>query len=861
MGPGILRLTTYPPLGQVTQPKSNEVLFSAILQVDDTFAENPWQLALWHSGGASWKETLLSPIPASESPPFLQSTNQNGKLIHFSTTIHVASSLQFTFKFRSDSTQAWTWAGHGVDDGLILIPNDGLSPSEDNLSDVIHNLNSDLSVRSIFTQTPRTKLWQVNAPVASAEGHDSTYADVELGVPWGGCQRYFALVRHATPWLGPRHGKADFNLDKDAFLCSFLSPKGKHLVVLGASGKDGVQTLFRSGESGLVKLHIRNDSEKDTAGRILVAVGDDAQSAIAAAMYHARVMVLASANEDEPSFREQSDLEDGVGTQWRQYWYDGLGYCTWNSLGQDLSEEKLLSALEDFKNNDIHITNLIIDDNWQDIDRSASDPGSYGWNRFEAEPKGFPKGLKHTVSQIKIKYPNISYVAVWHALLGYWGGIAPNGELAQKYQTVQVKCEDGEASTAMTVVDKTDVSSFYDDFYRFLASCGIDGVKTDAQFKIDTWASAKLRRELTLPYLDAWTLSSLRHFHYRVISCMSQTPQILFHQQIPTYRPVIAVRNSDDFFPDVPASHPWHLWANAHNALLTHHLNVLPDWDMFQTKHEFAGFHAAARCLSGGPIYITDIPGEHDMDLIKQLIGRTPRNNTVTLRPTVVGRSVNVYTGFDEDVLLKIGAYHGAAATGSPILGLFNTRPHELVEIVPLDIFPGVTDSIKYVVRSHQSGMVSSVIGTQSQGARIAVDLPPAGYDIFSAFPVTQFESETNGLVSVACLGLIGKMTGAASIISNRFEQLATGRVTVVSRLKTLGKLGLYISSLPDMSIERDLLITIQGQPIPVTVVEIDDRDEHVLVVDTETAWEEMNLVPGWSNEVEIKTYIDIEHL
>lgn len=31
----------------------------------------------------------------------------------------------------------------------------------------------------------------------------------------------------------------------------------------------------------------------------------------------------------------------------------------------------------------------------------------------------------------------------------------------------------------MTVVAKEDVFKFYDDFYRFLSSCGVDAVKTE----------------------------------------------------------------------------------------------------------------------------------------------------------------------------------------------------------------------------------------------------------------------------------------------------------------------------------------------------------------------------------------------
>lgn len=209
------------------------------------------------------------------------------------------------------------------------------------------------------------------------------------------------------------------------------------------------------------------------------------------------------------------------------------------------------------------------------------------------------------------------------------------------------------------MVAKEDIDRFYDDFYRFLASCGVDGVKTDAQFVLDTWVGSTARRELTDAYLDAWTIASLRYFGNRAISCMSQVPHFIFHSQMPRHRLAIPVRNSDDFFPEIPASHPWHIWANAHNSLFTQYLNMVPDWDMFQTSHSYSGYHAAARAISGGPVYITDVPGRHDMELLAQLTGVTPRGKTVVFRPSVFGKSIDAYVGYNDDSLLKVGSYHG----------------------------------------------------------------------------------------------------------------------------------------------------------------------------------------------------------
>lgn len=157
---------------------------------------------------------------------------------------------------------------------------------------------------------------------------------------------------------------------------------------------------------------------------------------------------------------------------------------TWNALGQRLTEDKVLEAVEALTENNINVTNFIIDDNWQSIDYSGNGQFQHGWIEFEAERNAFPNGLKHLVARIREKQPSIQHVAVWHAILGYWGGIYPDGKLAKTYKTVSVEREadnSGELplNGKITLIGKEDVGKFYDDFYRFLSSCGIDAVKTE----------------------------------------------------------------------------------------------------------------------------------------------------------------------------------------------------------------------------------------------------------------------------------------------------------------------------------------------------------------------------------------------
>ena len=140
--------------------------------------------------------------------------------------------------------------------------------------------------------------------------------------------------------------------------------------------------------------------------------------------------------------------------------------------------------MDALKENKINVTNFIMDDNWQSIDYRGDGQFQHGWVEFEAEPNAFPNGLKHVVSKIREKQPSIQHVAVWHAIMGYWGGISPDGKLANTYKTVQVERKEADRRNLplggiMTAIAKEDVGKFYDDFYRFLTSCGVDAVKTE----------------------------------------------------------------------------------------------------------------------------------------------------------------------------------------------------------------------------------------------------------------------------------------------------------------------------------------------------------------------------------------------
>ncbi|KAH3950293.1 hypothetical protein HBI81_245810 [Parastagonospora nodorum] len=859
-------LTCHPPLGQTTTigPDTTSVRFTVLIE-SSASSEKTWDVALWHNFEDSNQWTSLSLQPASEpNVTVVRAKDTNVRRQYFNVDLPGRPAkhglFSYTITFRVAKEEPWKWANEAfsTSDGHLIYQSP--DPVKDDLTHYIEELPSSLSIQKEQSDTPETQLWSITGSVKAASGKEPGMLNEKLGKPTD-FSRWFAETRIWSPWLAPRQGKEKFQPDKDAILTAFERKDGSHLVILAVSGMKDVLTVFRHDFDGRIVISSQNDREEEGVFSLIAAVGKTLENAVAATMYHARKIVMRYEEMEGQLDAEYQALMKDFKPEWLENWYDGLAYCTWNGLGQNLTEEKIFDALDSLSKNEINISNLIIDDNWQSLTKGATQFDN-GWIEFEANKAGFPRGLKATVGDIRTKHKHIKHIAVWHAIQGYWGGIAPDGKIAKEYKTVKVQTKDGVSKREVTMVAQEDVGRFYKDFYEFLSSTGIDSVKTDSQFFLDEIKNADDRRHLIETYQDAWNINQLRYFSAKAISCMSQTPQILFHSLLPSNKPRILLRNSDDFFPDVPASHPWHVFCNAHNSILTQYLNILPDWDMFQTSHDYAGFHGAARCVSGGPIYITDVPGQHGVDLIGQMTGNTPRGDTVILRPHTVGKSISAYNAFDDPVLLKVSTYVGMAHSGISIIGVFNCAPRPLAELIGLDSFPGAEKGT-YIIRSHTTGQITKPTSVKDNSALVHLELPVRGWEILSAYPLQSFKLEREkpgrGLadISVANLGVLEKMTGAAAIINaDSYIERSSGRLRIWTSLKVLGTYGIYISDLKDRSIEDDFFAVLFGRPIPIDCVAVSKTCENVLELDLAKAWKETDQKASWSNEVAVEVII-----
>ncbi len=84
--------------------------------------------------------------------------------------------------------------------------------------------------------------------------------------------------------------------------------------------------------------------------------------------------------------------------------------------------------------------------------------------------------------------------------------------------------------------------------------------------------------------------------------------------------------NSDDFNLPYENRHPDYIQTNIYESILTSHLSLIPDFDMFASnpRDHWPTYHALLRCLSPGPLLLSDTPDtETDKALLVKMTAKT----------------------------------------------------------------------------------------------------------------------------------------------------------------------------------------------------------------------------------------------
>ncbi|KAF7806428.1 putative galactinol--sucrose galactosyltransferase 6 [Senna tora] len=502
---------------------------------------------------------------------------------------------------------------------------------------------------------------------------------------------------------------------------------------------------------------------------------------------------------------------------------DYFGWCTWDAFYQEVTQEGVESGLESLAGGGTPPKFVIIDDGWQSV---GGDPNDEKLMRLTGikenakfQKKEDPKSGIKDIVRIAKERQGLKYVYVWHAITGYWGGVRPGVKEMEeygsemKYPNVSKGVVENEptwrtdvmAVKGLGLVNPKKVFKFYDELHSYLAGAGIDGVKVDVQCILETLGSGLGGRvELTRQYHQALDASIARNFPDNgCIACMSHNTDALYCS-----KQTAVVRASDDFYPRDPVSHTIHIASVAYNSIFLGEI-MQPDWDMFHSLHPAAEYHASARAISGGPIYVSDAPGKHNFDLLKKLV--LPYGSV--LRPRLPGRPTKdcLFADPTRDgaTLLKIwnmNKYNG-------VIGVYNCQGAAWSTESRKNTFHQTkSEAITGYVRGRDVHLLSDAADDDGgwngdcavyrhysgelvvlpYNVAMPVSLKVLEHDVFTVAPVKAL----GGGISFAPIGLVEMFNAGGAIEGVVYESEELGGV-VRMEVKGCGKLGAYSSARP----------------------------------------------------------------
>ena len=594
-----------------------------------------------------------------------------------------------------------------------------------------------------------------------------------------GVERFIACSRGESPfWMEPHAGCSTGEVPGDTQWLLARRTDGRFVLLVPLI--DEALRFTLDGRNGMLRLWGDSGDPwtvcREGVGAFL-AVGDDPY-ALQAQGARAVLQRLQTG-----ALRTEKPLPDFV---------DLFGWCTWDAFYREVSADKVREGLESFRRGGVLPKLVILDDGWLSV--KAMPNGGNCLTAFHANEK-FPGGLAPLIAEVKGSYGVQRFLA-WHAIVGYWCGV--DADSLPAYDSREIARADipsfGRDTAQMfnwlgaicRMVPPERIAAFFDDFHRELAAQGVDGVKVDNQSCLElSTAGLGGRVPVSLAYRRGLEASCRRHFGGRLINCMSNSNEMHLMAADSTL-----MRTSTDFWPELPETHGAHLYANAQVGMWFGQF-VHPDWDMFQSAHAMGAYHAAARAISGSPVYVSDKPDAHDFSVLRKLVCA----DGTLLRCTDIGLPTPDCLFHDptrEDVLLKIFNLNAHGA----VVGVFHARYDGgnataiAGKVSPCDM-PGLPNG-RYAVLAHQSGELRVMRHDEAW----AVRLEPAQWEIFTLIPL---HGDT------AILGLADKYNTGGAVQHLRHEAHATR-----FQIRDGGTIAFYANCPPVQATHEGLAIAVE---------------------------------------------------
>ncbi|XP_048552902.1 stachyose synthase [Triticum urartu] len=510
-----------------------------------------------------------------------------------------------------------------------------------------------------------------------------------------------------------------------------------------------------------------------------------------------------------------------------------FGWCTWDAFYLTVDPAGVWQGVSEFTDAGVPPGFIVIDDGWQSANRDddpphADTPGlvlcggqmtarlyrldeGERFRRYREGGDGGEVGLKAFLKDMRQRFPSLDDVYVWQALCGAWGGVRP-GTAALDTVVEPARLSPGLAGTmddlavdrivegGIGLVQPQHAVKLYDAMHSCLAGAGVTGVKVDVINTLEyVCAEHGGRVELAKAYYAGLSDSIAANFEGTgIIASMEQCNDFFFLGT----RQVSMARAGDDFWLGNGDDAYWlqgvHMVNCSYNSLWMGQF-VRPDWDMFQSDHVCAAFHAASRAVSGSPIYVSDSLGCHNFALLKTLVfpdGTLPLCLHYAL-PTRDCLFKNPLS--DQETVLKmwnlnkfggvIGAFNCQGAGWDPaerrIRGHAHCYKAVTGEVHPTDVEWGqreetaaMANAAEFAVYKHHSGELFLMT---PQSEPIHFTLQPSSYEIFTFAPVTPV---AGGATQFASVGVV--------------DMLNCGGAEVMVKVKGAGRLVVYSSARPE---------------------------------------------------------------
>lgn len=522
---------------------------------------------------------------------------------------------------------------------------------------------------------------------------------------------------------------------------------------------------------------------------------------------------------------------------------DKFGWCTWDAFYLKVHPQGVWEGVKDLSDGGCPPGFVLIDDGWQSIahDDDPIDTND-GINRTAAGEqmpcrlikfeenckfKDYKKGLGlgGFVKELKKGFESVEYVYVWHALCGYWGGIRPNVEglpeaIVEKPKltvgletTMEDLAVDKIVNNGVGLVPPHLVDQMYEGIHSLLEESGIDGVKVDVIHLLEMVGEKYGGRvDLAKAYYKALSTSVKKHFNGNgVIASMEHCNDFMLLGT----EAISLGRVGDDFWCTDPYGDPngtyWlqgcHMVHCAYNSLWMGNF-IQPDWDMFQSTHPCAAFHAASRAISGGPIYISDTVGNHNFDLLKKLAlpdGTILRCETYALPTKDCLFSDPLHDGKTMLKIWNLNKYTG-------VLGVFNCQGGGWFREIrsnkcASEFSHSVSTKINIKDIEWNSGknpipiegvQVFALYFSQAKKLKLfspseieEISLEPFNFELITVSPVTLFPKKS---LKFAPIGLVNMLNNGGAIQS--FEYLEAQDLVQVG-IRGAGEMRVYASEKP----------------------------------------------------------------